>query len=116
MDEGLAFSIRYVVEGDDDYFAVDWSWEEEGKWSVSCKEYGLGHRWEKWGTLDKNQSSYIYKKAYQALLKEFGLEEIKDDFPLEKIVSMSPSELASVGERNPGSYTLGDHRDASQVR
>ena len=101
MSDNQIFSINYWVEGDNDYFAADWY----GKWTYSCKEYGLGHAW--------NFFDEFPRHAYKAVLNAFELPE--KDYPLEKIAKMSPKELALASGKNIESYTLGDHRTASEV-
>ncbi|MBI4981080.1 hypothetical protein HZC30_06005 [Candidatus Woesearchaeota archaeon] len=112
---GLAYSVLYSVEGDDDAYAVDWDWQIKGKWAHSCREYGLGHAWQNEGPLNEPRHD-SGKQAYRALLESFGLESRADEFSIDKIVAMSPAELAKAGGKDPESGTLGDHRKASEVR
>ena len=103
--QGLMFSLAYQSPyRDDDDYAADWG-HIKGRWTYSSREYGLGQRWEFCNNLDEH--------AYKALLETFGLK--KEDFPLEKIVVMSPRELTRISGRDPLSDTLGDRRHASEV-
>jgi hypothetical protein len=104
----MTFSIPYDgrEEGDDAYaqYSVDWNWKIRGEWARSDQQ-GPGTAWWAYKGLDE--------RAYSALLDAFGLT--KDQAPLEKIITMSPKQLSEMGTRNPESYTLGDHRKASEV-
>lgn len=62
--------------------AIDWSWIFKDRWARSEKE-GLG--WYVIKDLDQ--------EAYQTLVKKFGLEDYISEFPLEKVLIMSPVEL-----------------------
>ena len=107
------YSISYDVE-----CAVDWDWRIKGKWARSDKDGPGGVRWYTTEELDD--------KAYQALLKHFWLEDYADEFPMEKIISMSPEELAEarrekekLHELEPKkmvSDTIGSHRSAEEVK
>jgi hypothetical protein len=107
------YSILYSdSEGDIFYteHAVDWNWLVKGRWACSEKELGSG--WYLAGELDSG--------AYQALLEHFGLNAT--EFPLEKVISMSPAELAAhrrekekkygLGRKEMVNQKLGDHQPA----
>ncbi len=84
------YSIRYNdrEKGDDAYaqYAIDWSWKFQERWARSSTD-GLGTRWYPQEGIDE--------KAYRALLQHFGLEDWADEFPPEKIITMSPAKLAA---------------------
>lgn len=104
----MTFSILYDgrEEGDDAYaqYAIDWNWQILGQWARSERQ-GIAVKWETFSGLDE--------KAYQALLNTFGLN--KEQAPLEKIIAMSPKDLAKIGIFDPRSNTIGNHRKASEV-
>jgi len=103
----MTYSVLYHIEGDEDEWAVDWDWHERGRWARSFRENGLGHKWEYIGGMDE--------RAYRALINHFRLEGREREFPLGKIVKMSPARLAEISNTNPESHTLGDHRRALEV-
>jgi hypothetical protein len=88
MSEKLAYSILYrdPEQGDYTQCAIDWSWHFKNQWARSEKN-GPGSQWIPRPGLDE--------KAYQALLKHFGLENFANEFPIEKIIKMSPAKLAA---------------------
>lgn len=108
------YSILYSAEGDIFFteHAIDWCWLIPRRWTTSDKEVGSG--WYPKEGLDNT--------AYLALLKHFGLEDYTDEFPLEKVISMSPAELAAcrrekelilgLGFKEIFSHRMGDHRPA----
>lgn len=96
-DTGTAFSINYCVSDEEArhhdahaHFAVDWDWRFKRQWAQSVQE-GLGTRWETEKGLDK--------EAYLALIQHFGLERWKEEFPVEKVITMSPDDLFKVKGR-----------------
>ena len=108
----MTFSIRYETEGEGSYteLAVDWDWNIKRQWAMSDKE-GPGSRWYATKGLDK--------RAYEAILQHFGLGDYESEFPIEKVIAMSPEELGKARrekERCHGlehisimSDTLGEH-------
>lgn len=92
------YSIRYPSTdfsyGD---CAVDWSWNVQDEWARSEKQ-GPGSPWIFEEGLDE--------KAYRVLLKHFGLEQYADEFPPERIVSMSPNRLAGERRKKEIEYQL----------
>lgn len=84
------YSIRYNgwEEGDDAYaqYAIDWSWKFQERWARSNTD-GPGTRWYPQEGIDE--------KAYRALLGRFGLENYANEFPLERVITMSPAKLAA---------------------
>ncbi len=80
----MTFSVRYQTENPDDIgeHAVDWDWNVKGHWAMSDKEGG------KWYT-----TRGLDEEAYLVLLRHFGLENYRSEFPLEKIMITSPDEL-----------------------
>ena len=100
--------------------AVDWDWKRTpkrtpAKWARSDKD-GSGGIWSSIEGLDD--------KAYRALLKHFWLEDYADEFPMEKVISMSPAKLAAARRKKEKlhglerktmeSDTLGSHRSAEE--
>ncbi len=102
-----AFSLIYGDEGGYNELAVDWCWQYPG-WARS-QMIGPGRRWEAREGLDK--------EAYEGLLKCFSLQDRAPEFPLEKIINMSPAELAKISGVDPYSDTIdsGGSRKASEV-
>jgi hypothetical protein len=84
------YSICYDgwEEGDDSYsaYAIDWNWRVYGEWARSDMG-GPGTPWLTTQGLDD--------KAYKALLEHFGLQDYSEEFPKEKIITMSPAKLAA---------------------
>lgn len=82
------FSIRYYNSSDGPQYgesAIDWNWMIKNAWARSQRD-GLGNRWQPEEGLDE--------KAYEALLRHFGLEQQETELPLERVITMSPSTLA----------------------
>ncbi|MBU0535433.1 MAG: hypothetical protein KKE20_00575 [Nanoarchaeota archaeon] len=101
--DGTALSINFLKEGDDDNYAVDWNWGVPGKWTMSCKEYGLGHGWERGIKMDED--------GRNALLDEFGLKGKSEILPLEVIGLKTPRELAELAGKNIAPYTRNEIHD-----
>jgi len=93
----MAFSIRYDREEDYTECAVDWDWNIRRQWAMSDKE-GLGSRWYTTQGLDK--------KAYEAILQHFGLENYISGLPPERVITMSPEELGKVRREKEGLFSL----------
>ena len=95
--------------------AVDWDWRIPDQWARSDKD-GSGGAWYTTEGLDD--------KAHRALLKHFGLEDYTDEFPMEEVIFMSPTELAAARREKEKSYvlkrkimisdTIGSHRSAEE--
>ena len=84
----MTFSIRYdSEEGGYTELAADWDWNVRGQWAMSDKE-GLGSEWHTFKGLDK--------RAYEAILQHFGLVDYKSEFPVEKVIAISPYELGRI--------------------
>jgi hypothetical protein len=81
-------SVEYQLKGDPDFdeWAADWN-RVPGRWTTSVKMAGAGHSPDLFENLQVS--------SYQALLIAYGLDEC--EFPLEKIVSISPDELLKGG-------------------
>lgn len=94
--DGTALSVNFSKEGDDDSYAVDWDWGVPGKWTISCKEYGLGHKWER--------GSGLNEQARKALLDEFGLQDKADMLPIVVIELKTPAELAELAGKCKAAY------------
>jgi len=117
------YSISY--DGDAYQCAADWNWRRilgktlektPDQWARSDKD-GPGNRWYTTEGLDNN--------AYQALLKHFWLEDYADEFPIEKVIFMSPAELAAARRKKEELYmlerkvmvnTIGEHRPAEEYK
>jgi len=116
-----AYSVVYISHesGHDIYaqFAVDWSWKVRDRWAPSVKE-GLGDTWE-------TCPAGLDEEAYRALLEHFGLKDWSDEFPVERIVSINPRQLATERRKKESKYhlerkemvsdTLGGHVPAEMV-
>jgi len=95
--------------------AVDWSWQIPGKWTRSEKD-GV-QWWCKW-----RSAGQLNNRAYRAILKHFGLKKFSAEFPMKKIIKMSPAKLAAarrrkerqlgLKERLMRSDTIGNHCSA----
>lgn len=118
-----AYSVVYISNesGHDAYaqFAVDWSWNVRDRWARSVKE-GLGDAWETCPGLPG-----LDEEAYRALLEHFGLKDWSDEFPVERIISMNPRQLAAARRKKESKYhlerkemvsdTLGAHVSAEMI-
>lgn len=82
--ESGRYSIYYLREGYETR-ALDWGWREKGIWTASYCE-GLTVNW---APFDEER-----ERIRRALLKHFWLENWEDEFSYERIVKMSPRELA----------------------
>jgi len=120
-EQAIVFSIPFDLEEEDSIWAVDWDWHGSGSWEVSRRDYGVGHAWESWGPIVKMDVKHnthnlkISSQALLGLLRSFGIS-LSDTLTPDKIFRMSPRELARLGTKDPESYTLSDHRRASEVR
>ena len=77
------FSLFYATEGfESSAHAIDWSWIFKDRWARSEKE-GLG-----WYVIEG-----LDQEAYHALIKKFGLEDYKEELPIEKVLAMNPLKL-----------------------
>ena len=76
------YSIQYAEEGNL-VKALDWCWLKKGRWALSCQEDRL------W-SLEREDPEVIRS----VLLEHFWLGDWKDEFPFERIVTMSPRALA----------------------
>jgi len=99
------FSVNFFTENDDATYALDWSWQITGEWTLSSKEY-FGTRWNFDGRLFNGLQHAIAVYAHRALLAHFGLEKWSDQFPLEKISTMSPEELLTARREKEKLYAL----------
>ena len=79
--------VYYCEEGGNPnaQFAADWDWNVKGEWARSEKD-GPGTAWITYTGLDE--------KAYQAILRHFDLEKWAEEFPIDRLIFMSPKELA----------------------
>jgi len=116
----MSYSVVYASDqlGHDAYaqFAVDWEWGDADRWSRSEKE-GSGTAWMCVSGLDE--------EAYRALLAHFGLTEWQNEFPMSRIITMSPAELAHerrkkekvhcLQSKEIRSDTLGDHSAPAEL-
>ena len=119
MLKRLAYSILYCDPEQDGYTqcAIDWSWRFKNQWARSEKD-GPGSQ--------QISIEGLNKKAYQALLKHFGFETFTKEFPIEKIIKMSPAKLAKIRRQKEKihglqkkmmiSDTLGCHIPAENYR
>lgn len=113
------YSIRYS-DPERDVFcterALDWNWLVKGRWACSEKEIGSG--WYPTG----GGGGMLNDREYQDLLEHFALEDYRDEFPLEKVILMSPAELVAHRREKEEKYglarkeivnqRLGDHQPA----
>lgn len=79
------YSIHYLREGYETR-ALDWNWREPDVWAASCLEYAASS----WYLIKESP-----EKIRSALLAHFFLTDWEDEFPLERIVQMSPRQLAA---------------------
>lgn len=89
------YRVDYSIPGDWDWYIVEWD-EDLGKWVRSYKPFGD----TSWVLPREDQSLLVLTEpAYRALLKRFSLEELKGEFPIEKIATMSLAELMAQKEK-----------------
>jgi hypothetical protein len=71
-----------------DIDAIDWNWNllYPRRWTHSIQEYGSPHWYS---------SEQFTDRDYEVLLEHFGLEDWADEFPPQKIITMSPAKLAA---------------------
>jgi len=104
----MTFSLSYDYPAgekrEDIPHAIDWDWEIPNSWARSEKD---GAKWIVYEGLDE--------MAYTSLLNAFGLQDQKEKLSIDKIIKMSPADLARAGTKNPISVTVGDHRPAFEV-
>lgn len=85
----VAFSVKYTdLVYPTKIWAADWDCWPHRQWARSwarCHPFGHWMNWHPVAGLDI--------MAYEAILKKFGLMEWPGEFPLEKIITMSPAEL-----------------------
>ena len=80
------YSIRYPsVDFPYGDCAVDWDWHFKNQWARSGRQ-GSGSAWISEEGLDE--------KAYKEVLKHFWLEQWAEEYPTDRIISMSPRGLA----------------------
>lgn len=96
------YSIDYCSKeaGHDSYtqFAVDWNWKQKGQWARSIIEGGGGTPWVDYRGLDE--------EAYCAILVHFELQDWAGEFPMEKIIYMSPGQLAKARREKEAQLNL----------
>jgi hypothetical protein len=92
------YSVRYRVSDECDVDnAIDWNWHVKGEWSRSQRDGG-SNPWLPEQGFDA--------EAYQALLEHFGLEQWTDEFPQERLLVTSPSELAQARRKKEDEHKL----------
>ena len=107
---GLAYSILFKIEGDNDTWAADW-YSDRKRWTLSYMEfYTTFHRWYGCGDMKNDEKGMA---ALRAIAEEFGLPKM---ISLEEVAMMSPCELSKLGTKDPLSCTMRDDRRASEVR
>ncbi len=91
--------VYYCKECGNPYaqFAADWDWSIGGRWARSEKD-GPGGRWVTIAGLDES--------AYQAILRHFDLQRWVAEFPMDRLIVMSPKELAAAGRKRESKYGL----------
>lgn len=119
-----AFSIKYE-DPDDPYavWAADWDYWVSRRWSRSFRDINKGII--VWYSGQEFPELYdLDEKGYLAILKHFGIENLRAQLPLDVIVKMSPAELVQKRreqEKKLGlkhlrviSDTMGDPRPAEE--
>lgn len=92
------FSVKYEnPECLGEIWAADWDWGGSRKWGMSRSS--RENAWE----LVKGE---IDEVAWLAILKKFGIEDYKKDFPIDVIGEMSPSALIEVRRILEGQFCL----------
>jgi len=103
------YSVDYFPPEEDLLYlenAVDWDYHVRGQWSISGRDRS-GCAWQCEKGLDTH--------AYKALLAHFGLEQWAEEFPPERIISMSPRELAEERRRKEETGALPKKEMASDT-
>lgn len=99
----MTYSIRYEdeeargIDGPYAEYAVDWGWAAKERWARSVRG-GPGSGWQVREGVDGT--------AHTVILEHFGLEEWKDQLPLEKITKMSWWELGAMRREMEKKYGL----------
>jgi hypothetical protein len=113
-----AFSVKYYrPDYIDEIWAADWDyWKTRRQWSRSWRSVDDRICWHPEPGLDG--------WAYMAILEKFGLKDWKGEYPLERIIFMSPLQLARERRKKESknnlprleiiSDTLGDPRPAEE--
>lgn len=93
-----AFSVKYHhPHYPDEVWAADWDWEFPRVWARSWTEKYTIH-WYPIAGLDEY--------ARKAILEKFGLWEWQEEFPIEKLLRMSPAELAKIRRQKEKAHAL----------
>ncbi len=97
VSERGTYSVYYTPPNADSYmtYALDFNFFKKGQWSPSQRE---GVRWY--------ESSESGEVMHKVLLEHFGLEDWKKEFPLKRIVTMSPYLLAMERRKKERAYDL----------
>ena len=91
----MTYSIEYNVNEEGVLRAVDWNWRTPNRWARSEKE---GVQWYDFPDLDNH--------SYQAIIGHFGLEQVQEEYPLEKIANIGWQELGSLRRELETKYGL----------
>lgn len=84
----MTFSVKYDEHTNNKYQqGVDWDWQVKGEWARSYKE-GTSQKWVVEKGLDI--------ASYEALITHFGLEDLKDQLPLDELITKSWQELGQI--------------------
>lgn len=81
---------------DSDTFSADWNCWTAGQWAISSTENNRIWYYE----------SGLDKTGRNALLEHFGLAQWADEFPLEKMISMSPAVLIAARREKETAHDL----------
>ncbi len=92
------YSVIYTRSCQDDREAnaVDWGWKVRGEWTGSNKEWTFGPWCQ----------TKFDEETRAGLLEHFGLESWADEFPGDRIIFMSPRELALERRSKEQKYDL----------
>lgn len=70
--------------------AIDWNWYWPNEWCMSWQD-GPGNSWQPTRGLDQ--------ESYPALLEHFGLSDRQDEFPISRVINMSPKSLREAKDK-----------------
>lgn len=113
-----AFSVKYFnPDYPDETWSVDWDWEFPRTW---------GRSWRTQYTLHWHPEPGLDEHARKAILEKFGLLEWEEEFPLERLQTMSPAELVKIRREKEKKHnlpylevlsdTMGDRRPAEEFK
>lgn len=114
ITQSHTYSIHYCIGDESDPHALDWGWvQHHGSlkhWTASRRCSSI--QWEviQWEVFEED-----LLMMHEVLLKHFGLTDWEDEFPPEKIVLLSPRQLAFARRAKEDEFDLEHHRIKSDT-